>query len=204
VTAAGGLVQPRLSAAILGHGEGLPGPLSLGGLAVGGPQRPQDLPHPTLADPDQAGDVGEGEPLATLDLPEPPELLDPLGAGQGAASQRDKGAAHEVLAHPDLVGDLGRVELLAAGDLAGLVELLDPLQRQSLRRMLVGLGSAAIGVGGLQRGQLLRGWVAMADRLGPQASQARVGLVAGPQGVQPLAGNHAGGADLGRQLARIE
>jgi hypothetical protein len=155
-------------------------------VAVGGPQWPQDLADPALADADQAGHVGERKPLATLDLPQPPELLDPLGAGEGAAAQRAKRAADVVLADADLPGDLGHIQRLAAGDLAGLVELLDPLQRQSLRRMLVGLGSAAIGVGGLQRGQLLRGWVAVADRLGPQASQPRVGLVAGAQGVQPL------------------
>jgi hypothetical protein len=38
----------------------------------GGAQRPQDLPHPALADPDQPGDVGEGEALAALGLPQPP------------------------------------------------------------------------------------------------------------------------------------
>ena len=66
------------------------------------------------------------------------------------------------------------------------------------------VGAAAVGVDGLQRLQLLRGRVAVADRLGPQASQARVGLAAGPQGVQPLAGDRGGGADLGRQLGWVE
>jgi hypothetical protein len=45
--------------------------------------------------------------------------------------------------------------------------------------MLVGLGSAAAGIGRLQRGQLLRGRLAVADRLGSQAGQAPVGLLAG-------------------------
>ena len=159
----------------------------------------QDLPHPALADPDQAGDVGEFEPLAALGLPQLPELLDALGAGQGAAPQRGQGAAHIVLAHPDLSGDLGRVELLATGDLAGLVELLDALQRPPRRAAVLGLGSAAVGVGGLQGLQLLRGWPAVAGRLRPQAGQPPVALLAGAQGVQPLAGDGAGGADLGRQ-----
>jgi hypothetical protein len=44
----------------------------------------------------------------------------------------------------------------------------------------------------------------VADRLGPQAAQAGVGLAAGPQAVQPLAGDRGGGADLGRQLGRVE
>jgi len=61
-----------------------------------------------------------------------------------------------VLAHLDLAGDLGRVELLATGDLAGLVELLDALQRPPRRGRLVGLGSATVGVDGLQRLELLR------------------------------------------------
>src|SRR5215217_7085304 len=57
--AAGGLVQPPLPAVVLDHHRPLP-------------------PHPALPDPDQAGDVSEGEALATLDLPQPPQLLDPL------------------------------------------------------------------------------------------------------------------------------
>ena len=177
----GGLVQPPLPAVVLDHCHGSGGPLDLGSVAVGGAQRSKDLPHPALPDPDHAGDIGGREPLAAVGLPEPPELLDPLRRGERAAAEGEQGAAHEVLAHPNLASDLGRVELLAAGDLAGLVELLDPLQRQSRRRMLVGLGAAAVGVDGLQRLQLLRGRVAVADRLGPQASQARVGLAAGPQ-----------------------
>ena len=68
-------------------------------------KRAQDLPDPALADPDQPGDVGDGEPLAAFGLPQPPQLLDPLGAGQGAAAQRDQGAAHIVLAHPNLPRD---------------------------------------------------------------------------------------------------
>ena len=204
MTAAGGLVQPGLPAVVLDYRDGSCGPLGLGGVAVGGAQRPQDLPYPALAGPDQAGDVGDGEALAALGLPQPPELGDALGAGESAASERGQGAAHIVLAHPNLLGDRGRVERLTLGDLAGLVDLLDPLQCQSRRRTLVGLGPAAVSVGGLQRDQLLAGWVAVADRLSPQASQARVGLVAGPQGVQPLAGNRGGGPDLGREYLRVE
>ena len=80
--AAGGLIQPCLTAAIFDHRDRLSGPLGLGGVAAGGPQWPQDLTDPTLAHADQAGDVGELEPLAALDLPQPPELGDPLGVGQ--------------------------------------------------------------------------------------------------------------------------
>jgi hypothetical protein len=50
---------------------------------VGGAQRPQDLPHPALADPDQPGDVAEFEALAALSLPQSPQLRDPLGGGEG-------------------------------------------------------------------------------------------------------------------------
>jgi hypothetical protein len=71
-----------LPAAILDHRDRLSGPLGLGGVAVGGPQWPQHLADPALAHADQAGDVGELEPLAALDLPQPPELGDPLGVGQ--------------------------------------------------------------------------------------------------------------------------
>jgi hypothetical protein len=198
------LVQPRLPAAILDHSDGLPGPFGLGGVAVGGPQWPQDLPHPALPDPDQPGHIGEGEPLATLGLPQPPQLLNPLGAGQGAAPQRGQGAAHIVLAHLDLAGDLGWVERLAPGDLAGLVELLDPLQRPVCRRRLLGLGSATLGIGSLQGDELVVGWAAVAHWLGSQTGQARVGPVASAEGVQPLAGDRGAGADLGGQLGRVE
>jgi hypothetical protein len=44
-------------------------------------------------DPDQASHISEGEPLATLDLPQPPELGDALGAREGAAPRREQGAA---------------------------------------------------------------------------------------------------------------
>jgi hypothetical protein len=127
-----------------------------------------------------------------------------LGAGQGAAPQGDQGAAHVVLAHPNLASDFGRVELLTAGDLAGLVELLDAVQRPPRRQTLLELGAAAVGVGALQRLELLRGWVAVTNWLDAQASQPPVGLLAGAQGVQPLAGDRAGGADLSRQLGRVE
>ena len=196
---AGGLVQPGLPAVVLDHRDGSFGPLGLGGVAVGGAQRPQDLPHPALADPDQPSHVGELEALAALGLPQPPELLDPLGAGEGAAPQRGQGAAHIVLAHPNLLGDRGRVQRLATGDLAGLVELLDALQRPPRRAAVLELGSAAAGVGGLQGLQLLGGWPAVAGRLGSEAGQPPVALLAGAEGVQPLAGDGAGGADLGRQ-----
>jgi hypothetical protein len=142
--------------------------------------------------------------VAALGLPQPPQLLDALGAGQGAAPQCGEGATHIVLAGSDLPGELSRVQRSAAGDLAGLVELLDALQRPPRRPGVFGLGSAAAGIGGMQRVELLGGWVAMADRLGAQIAQARVAQAAGAQGVQPLAGDRGGGADLGCQFGRIE
>src|SRR5215207_83179 len=69
---AGGLVQPRLPAAVLDHRDRPLGPLGLGGATVGGAQRPQDLPDSAFADPDQAGNVAEIEALAALGLPQPP------------------------------------------------------------------------------------------------------------------------------------
>jgi hypothetical protein len=98
-------------------------------VAVGGPQRPQHLADPALAHADQAGDVGERKPLSALDLPQPPELLNPLGIGQFPAAQRAKGVTDVVLADADLAGDVGRVERPATGDLSVAVELLDLLQR---------------------------------------------------------------------------
>jgi hypothetical protein len=142
--------------------------------------------------------------LAALGLPQPPELGDALGAGEGAAAKGGEGAAHVVLADADLAGDRGRVERLAAGGLAVLVELLDALQRPPSRRLLLGLGAAAAGVGGLQRLELPGGGVAVADRLGPQIGQPSVGLPAGAQGVQPLAGDRGGGADLAGQGGGVE
>jgi hypothetical protein len=171
---------------------------------VGGAQRPKDLPYPTLADPDDTGEVGGGQLLTALHLPQPPQLFDALGASEGAAPQRGEGAAHVVLAHPDLPRHGGRVEWLAAGDLAGLVELLDALQRPSRRLTLLELGAAAAGVGGLQGLELLGSWVAVADRLGAQVGQASVGLVAGAEGVEPLAGDRGGGADLPGEGGRVE
>jgi hypothetical protein len=132
---------------------------------VGGAQRPQDLPHPGLPDPQQAGHIGEREPLAALGLPQPPQLLDPLGAGEGAASERGQGAADIVLAHPDLPGHGGRVQRLITGDLTLLVALLDALQRRPCWVAVVAGGSAAAGVGGLQRLELLGGRSAVAGRL---------------------------------------
>ena len=67
-----------------------------------------------------------------------------------------------------------------------------------------GLLVAAVGVGGLQPGSCSGVGAAVADRLGPQAGQPPVALLAGAQGVQPLAGDRGGGADLGRQLGRVE
>jgi hypothetical protein len=157
-----------------------------------------------LADADQAGHLGEGEPLAALHLPQPPELLDALGGGEGAAAERQQGAAHVVLTHPDLPGDLGRVEGLAAGDLVVLVELLDALQGPPRRRGVLKLGAAAVGVGGLQRLELVGGRLAVADRLAPQASQPAVGLLPGAQRVQPLAGNRGAGSDLTGEGSRLE
>jgi hypothetical protein len=122
----------------------------LGGVAVGGAQRRQDLAHAALADPDQPGHLGEGEPLATLGFPQPPQLGDPLGAGQGAAPQRGQGATDVVGAHPNLPSHLGRIQRLATGDLAGLVALFDALQRPVWRPTVLDLGSAAAGVGRLQ------------------------------------------------------
>src|SRR5512133_4018591 len=142
--------------------------------------------------------------MAALGLPQPPELGNALGAGLGAAPQRDQGAPHIVLAYPSLASDRGRVERLAAGDLTGLVELLDAVQRPPRRSGVFELGAAPVGVDGLQRLELLRGWLAVACRLDAQASQPPVGLAAGAQGVEPLAGDRAGGADLGRQLGRVE
>jgi hypothetical protein len=86
--AAGGLVQPRLPAVVLDYRDRPLGPFGLGGVTVGGAQGPQDLPDAAFADPDQAGNVAEFEALAALGLPQPPQLLDALSAGQGAAPQR--------------------------------------------------------------------------------------------------------------------
>ena len=153
---AGGLVQPSLPAVVLDHHRR---PLRSvdggGGVAVGGAQGAEHLPDSALADPDQPGDVGGGEPLAAFGLPQPPQLLDPLRVGEGAAPQRDQGTAHIVLAHPDLPRHGCRVQVLAAGDLTGLVELLDPLQRPVCRPTVLDLGSAAVGIGSLQGGELL-------------------------------------------------
>jgi len=131
LVAAGGPVQPPLPAVVLDHRSRC---LAAAGVAVGGAQRPKDLADAAFTDADDAGQIGDGEPLAALGLPQPPELLDALGAGEGAAAERGQGAAYVVLAAPDLAGDLGRVERLAAGDLAALVELLDALQRQPAGR----------------------------------------------------------------------
>jgi hypothetical protein len=109
-----------------------------------------------------------------------------------------------VLAHLDPAGDLGRVERLATVGLAGLVELLDPLQRPLCRPTVLELGSATFGIGGLQRAELLIGWAAVADRLNSQAHEPPVALLAGAEGVQPLAGDCGGGADLGGQLRRVQ
>jgi hypothetical protein len=65
-------------------------------------------------------------------------------------------------------------------------------------------GSAAAGVGGLQRLELLGGRSAVAGRFGPEAGQPPVALLTGAEGVQPLAGDCAGGADLGGQRGRVE
>jgi hypothetical protein len=59
-------------AVVLDHRDRPLCPFGLGGVTVGGPRRPQDLPHAAFADPDQAGDVGERKPLAALGLPQPP------------------------------------------------------------------------------------------------------------------------------------
>jgi hypothetical protein len=109
--------------------------------------------------------LAEFEALAALGLPQPPELLDPLRRGERTASKRGQGAAHIVLAHPDLPGHGGRVQRLAAGDLTLLVALLNLLQRPPRRPAVLELGSAAAGVGGLQRGELLGGRSAVAGRL---------------------------------------
>jgi hypothetical protein len=199
--AASGPVQPYLPAVVLDHQRPLR-PVD-GGVAVGGAQGAEHLPDSALADPDQAGHIGEREPLAALGLPQPPELLDAGGVGQRTAPERAEGAANIVLAHADLLGDLDRVELLTVGDLMGLVELLYALQRPPRRRRLLELGSAAIGVGGLQHLELLGGWAAVAGRLGPQTRQPPVSLLAGAEGVQPLAGDRRGGADLAGQLRGI-
>jgi hypothetical protein len=68
----GRLVQPRLPAAVLDHRDR---PLRRphgSGVAVGGAQRAEDLSNSALTDADQAGDIGEAEPLAALGLPQPP------------------------------------------------------------------------------------------------------------------------------------
>jgi hypothetical protein len=171
---------------------------------VGGAQRAKDLPHAALPDPDDAGQVGEGDALAALHLPQPPQLLNALCGGEGAAPEGGDGAAHVVLAHPDQPGDYGRVEWLAAGDLVVLVELLDALQRPPGRPGVLRLGAAAAAVGGLQRLELLRGRVAVADRLGPQLGKSSVGPIAGAQRVEPLPRDRGCGPDLTRQRGRIE
>jgi hypothetical protein len=90
-------------------------------------------------------------------------------------------------------------------DLAGPPELLDPLQIAPRRlggRLEV--GTAAAGVGSLHRAELFGGGLAVADRLGPQAGQARVTGPGGPQRVQPLPGGLGGGADLAGNLGRVK
>jgi hypothetical protein len=123
------------------------------------------LPDPALPDSQQAGHLGEGEPLAGLGLPQPPQLGDPLGAGEGTAAERGQGAADIVLAHPDLSGHGGRVQRLTAGDLTLLVALLHTLQRPPCRVAVLKGGAAAAGVGGLQGGELVGGRSAVAGRL---------------------------------------
>jgi hypothetical protein len=67
LVAAGGQDQPGLPAAIL-H-DRRPPRLAGAGVAVGRAQRAEDMADAALADADQAGQVGEGEPLAALQLP---------------------------------------------------------------------------------------------------------------------------------------
>jgi hypothetical protein len=67
LVAAGGPVQPGLRPVVLDHQRPLPPVSGGGGVAVGGAQRTEDLPHAALADADQAGQVGGGEALDWLE-----------------------------------------------------------------------------------------------------------------------------------------
>ena len=149
LVAAGRLVQPPLRPVVLDHKRPRLPVGGGGGGAVDGAQRPQDLPDAALADADDAGHLREGELLAALDLPQPPEVFDALGAGEAATAEGGEGAAHVVLAHADIPCHRGRIEGLAMGDLVVLVELLDALQRPPGWRGVVDVGAAAAGVGGL-------------------------------------------------------
>jgi hypothetical protein len=143
--------------------------------------------------------------LTALLLDHPPELGDPLGVGQLPAPQRGQGLGGVGAAHVDLAGKRGRLQVLAVADLAGPPCLFDPLQRAGGRlAWRLDLGPAAAGVGGLQRRELVGGWLAVAGRLGPQRGQARVAGAGGPQGVQPLPGGRHGGAELAGELGRVQ
>jgi len=203
---AGGLVHPAQPAFARDQRQ----PLLLGGRLVGGvallgAQRPQHLADAALTDAEHPGDRRGVQALAALVLGHPPELSNPLGVGQLPAPQRRQGLRGVGAAHADLAGKRGRVQVLAVANLAGPPCLLDALQRTGGRlRGRLDLGTAPAGEGGLQPGELVRGWLAVAGRLGAQRRQARVARPGDPQGVQPLLGGPGGGADLTRELGRIQ
>ena len=174
-------------------------------MALLGAQRPQHLADAALTDAEHPGDRRGVQALAALVLDHPPELGDPLGVGQLPTPQGRQGLGGVGAAHADLAGNLGRVELLAVADLAGPPCLLDALQRAGGRRIgRLDLGTAAAGVGSLQPGELVRGWLAVAGRLAAERRQAWVARSGGTQGVQPLPRGRHGGADLAGELGRLQ
>ncbi len=173
-------------------------------LALAGAQRPQHLPDPALTDPEHAGGVGGGQVPAAVAFDHPPELFDPLGGGHGPAAQGGQGLGGVGAANADLAGDLGRVKAPAVGLLLLVVELLDALQRVIRRRLRLEIGSAAAGVGGLQRGELLGGGGAVLGRLAAQPGQGGVAVAGGAEGAQPLAGHGGGDAGLAGQASRVQ
>jgi hypothetical protein len=173
-------------------------------LALFAAQRPQHLPDPALAHPQHAGGVGRGQVPAAVALDHPPQLLDPLRRGHGPAPQGGQDLGGVRPADADLPGDLGRVELAATRLLVGAVELLDALQRPVRHRLVLELGSAAAGVGGPQRGELLGRGGAVLGWLAAQRGQGRVAVAGGAEGAQPLAGHGGGDAGLAGQLVRVE
>jgi transglutaminase-like putative cysteine protease len=125
-------------------------------------------------DPQHSGDRRGVQALAAVALDHAPELGDPLGVGQLPAPQRCQGLRGVGAADADLAGNRGRVQVLAVTNLAGPPRPLDELQRIGGRLRGLNVRATAAGVGGLQLRELIRGWLAVAGRLGPQRRKARI------------------------------